>query len=164
MLSDGPLSKWQRTENTKEDVKDLISSLNRVLVRSHDQTLLEGNFEARWPALHEKLNEILAASPEVMSEFLQTDIEQLSGTKLTSESRILLKEASKDSAGAINFIRTDGGDFIMVNGKEFGGESARDQAIWRDAFYDLKRHDFFEQKSKEYFVLTTKGFRIADKL
>ena len=71
---------------------------------------------------------------------------------------------SKDSAGAINFIRTDGGDFIMVNGKEFGGESARDQAVWRDAFYDLKRHDFFEQKSKEYFVLTTKGFRIADKL
>ena len=49
MIADGPLAQSQCTEAMKEDTLALIRSLNKALANPHDEGLLVGNFESKWP-------------------------------------------------------------------------------------------------------------------
>lgn len=169
MLSDGPLGKWQCTVATKADTLALIRSLNKVLDegKRHHETLLEGNFEARWPEFEKELARILALDLGGGDAFIATEADQLAGYNLSSEARTLLLEAAQDASGIVQFIRTDEGNFVMTNRRRFGEDgNPRSKAMWRRAFDDLVRQKLLERHDSrgESFDMTAKGYEVADLL
>ena len=59
MIADGPLGQYQCTEATKPDTLHLIKSLNGALPVPHDEGLIVGNFESKWPLFEQELPRIL---------------------------------------------------------------------------------------------------------
>ena len=168
MLADGPLGKWQCTAATKEDTLSMIRSLNRALdkVKPHDEGLLEGNFEARWPEFEVELSRIRALETNAELDFVETDADQLAGKRLTSEARTLLAEATKDGNGLVLWIQSDAGVFVHTNGRTFGEGGPRDQAAWRQAVLDLRQQGLLESSDGkgEAFVVTDAGYKVAELL
>jgi hypothetical protein len=168
MLADGPLSKWQCTAANKEDTLRMISSLNRALdlPKPHDEGLLAGNYEARWPELESELARIQARDTTGGADFVETEADQLAGKKLTSEARTLLVEAVKDVSGLVLWIRSDAGVFVHTNSHTFGQGGPRDQAAWRQAVADLRQQGLLETTDGkgDAFAVTDRGYKVAELL
>ena len=168
MLSDGPLGKWQCTMATKPDTLALIRSLNKVLDegKRHHPTVLEGNFETRWPEFEKELNRILAVDIKGGDTFVATDADQLAGYNLSSDARTLLIEAAKDRHGDILRCQDSGGLHVQTNGREFVERlNPRSEAKWKKAIADLVGCGLLEAHGAgETFSVTASGYEVADLL
>lgn len=84
---------------------------------------------------------------------------------LSSEARVLLKEASQDSGGMIIHSRYIGGTGIQTNGKNFiSSNERREVAKWEQALEDLALEELVVARGHkgEMFVITNLGFQVAD--
>ncbi|WP_426129602.1 hypothetical protein [Pseudomonas sp. DWP1b1] len=84
---------------------------------------------------------------------------------LSSEAKILLKEASKDSQGHIMFIRYMGGAAVQANGKNFvEGNERREVSKWEAALAQLKDERLIADRGYkgEVFEITALGYEVAD--
>jgi hypothetical protein len=87
--------------------------------------------------------------------------------QLSTEAKILLKEASLDAAGEITKVGYMGGFAIETNGKQMNEDySPRTKAKWEAAFNELLNFELISDLGYkgEYFQLTDKGYNVADKL
>lgn len=104
---------------------------------------------------------------EVEKNNLQTEIVH-SNTKLptlTSEARILLKEASLDLHGNIMYLRVIGGTHLQTNGKNLIPTSDhREVAKWEGALRELVDANLVVERGKkgEMFELSNLGYQVAD--
>ena len=126
MIADGPLHQYQCTEATKEDTLALIRSLNKALATPHDDGLLVGNFESRWPEFEQELARILELDVAAPADFVETEADVLAGYNLSSEARTLLLEASQDTSGVLLCVRSDAGFFVHTNAQTFGDGGSQD--------------------------------------
>lgn len=91
-----------------------------------------------------------------------------SGTKLptlSSEARILLKEASQDSGGTVLRVRTLDGTSIETNSKNFTqGAEQREVAKWEYALRQLISEKLVIDAGRkgEVFEITNLGYQVAD--
>lgn len=108
MIADGPLTQFQCTEATKSDTLALIRSMNRVLATPHDEGLLCGNFESKWPEFQKELSRLLDLEVPDPADFIESDADILAGYQLSSEARTLLKKAS-EADGTVIFTSTSSG-------------------------------------------------------
>jgi hypothetical protein len=60
LVKDSPLGMFQWTESNKDDTWRLISSINNALEAKHDEGLLKGNFDSKWPRLKRALEKATA--------------------------------------------------------------------------------------------------------
>ncbi len=169
MLSDGPLGKWQCTVATKADTLALIRSLNKVLDegKRHHETLLEGNFEAKWPDFEKELNRILALDIKGGDAFIATEADQLAGYNLSSDARTLLSEAAKGPRGVVTFRRITGNLILRANDRQLAEyHNARSAARWTQAFDELFGCGLLAQSGvkDDLFDVTAKGYEVADLL
>ncbi len=78
-----PLSAFQATTNTRDDIMDMLKSINLALEKFGKKSLREGAlekiFEANWPRLKEKLDSAPTSSSTLTSS-LRTDRELLEET------------------------------------------------------------------------------------
>lgn len=84
---------------------------------------------------------------------------------LTSEARILLKEASHDPHGHILFLRVLGGTHVQVNGKDLvSSNERREIAKWEAAIEELVWKELLKGvgDKREIFELTNLGYQVAD--
>ena len=94
MIADGPLAQFQCTEATKEDTLALIRSLNKALANPHDEELLCGNFENKWPEFEQELTRILEMDVTAPADFVETEADGLAGYKLSAEARKVARHGS----------------------------------------------------------------------
>lgn len=140
------------------------SCRSRGLYESYDS---HANFRTKfYRQLQLKLNEHTLFSSEV-SGGGATPIEE-SKTKipeLSTEARVLLREASLDDHGSILYVRYIGGTDIQVNGKNVipSGER-REVAKWEQALSELVALDLVVERGQkgEFFELTNRGYQIAE--
>lgn len=84
---------------------------------------------------------------------------------LSSEARLLLKEASLDSHGNIMHMRYIGGTNIQTNSKNFiTSQERREVAKWEAALDELMANDLILDRGHkgEVFEVTNLGYQIAD--
>ena len=166
MITDGPLTQFQFTEATKEETFALIRALNKALAKSHDEGLLRGNFDAKWPEFEEELVRILALEPLSPTDFVQTEADELAGYNLSSEARTLLVAAA-DDGGYVYHCRSSFGSDIRVGEQTFNEpHNQRSEVIWEQAVKDLAEFDLLiDRKGKgQVFQITAKGYEVADTL
>lgn len=140
------------------------SCRSRGLYESYDS---HANFRTKFHRqLQLKLNQHPLFSSEV-SGGGATPIEE-SKTKipaLSTEARVLLREASLDDHGSILYVRYIGGTDIQVNGKNVipSGER-REVAKWEQALSELVALDLVVERGQkgEFFELTNRGYQIAE--
>lgn len=85
--------------------------------------------------------------------------------QLTSEARVLLKEASMDSHGTILYVRYMEGTSIQTNGKNLiSDKSPRQVAKWEAALKELVNADLVVDPGHkgEVFEVSDLGYKIAD--
>lgn len=85
--------------------------------------------------------------------------------QLSSEARILLKEASLDKNGTIMSISYLAGDDVQTNGKNLiGSQEPREVARWKSAIKELEYEELIEDRGHkgEVFKITNLGYQIAD--
>lgn len=84
---------------------------------------------------------------------------------LTSEAKILLKEASLDEHGNILNLRHMGGTLIQVGGKVLiDSDERREVAKWEGAIQELLEKELLVERGHkgEMFEITNLGYQIAD--
>jgi hypothetical protein len=84
---------------------------------------------------------------------------------LSTEARILLKQASLDQNGIVLMVRTLGGTFLQANGKNLiSSQERREIAIWEAAVTELINKELFVQRGNngEVLEITNLGYQIAD--
>jgi len=165
MIADGPLSQYQCTEATKEDTLALIRSLNKALANPHDEGLLCGNFESRWPKFELELTRILAMDVATTADFVETDADELAGYKLSSEARILLVTAASTEDGYVSYVRySEGADICAGEQLMNDPNNRRSTAQWERAINDLVAYDLLIPRGNtgEAFQMTAKGYEVAD--
>ena len=166
MITDGPLVQWQCTEATKQDTFALLRSLNKALANPHDEVLLRGNFETKWPEFEQKLTQILALEAVLPSELVQTEADELAGYPLSPEARTLLVAAAT-SDGQVLYCRSSSGCNTQA-GKQILNEphNSRSEAIWEQAIKALVAHGLLVERGHkgQVFEVTAKGYDVADAL
>ncbi len=163
MIADGPLAQYQCTEATKEETLALIRSLNKALATPHDEGLLTGNFETRWPEFETELQRILGMDVAAPADFVETEADVLAGYKLSAEARKLLVTAAA-TGGLVHYHETTGGDLICLGEQVLNDPSnRRSTAVWKKALKDLLAYDLMEGMGALVEV-TAKGYEIADLL
>lgn len=140
------------------------SCRSRGLYESYDS---HANFRTNfYRQLQLKLNEHPLFLSEI-SEVGTTPVEE-SKTKipaLSTEARILLKEASLDDHGNILYVRSIDGTNIQVNGKNvISSGERREVAKWEQALSELVALDLVVERGRkgEFFELTNRGYQIAE--
>jgi hypothetical protein len=88
------------------------------------------------------------------------------GTNLSTEAKILLKEASKDKRGIILKITVMEGRFIETNERSYGGGIGRESARWEYALKQLVEKGYVVARGSkdQVFEVTHEGFALADQL
>lgn len=85
--------------------------------------------------------------------------------ELSQESRVLLKEASRDPGGTIIHARYIGGTAIQTNGKNLiPSEERREVAKWEEALEQLTSNGLVIDRGYkgEVFEITNLGYQVAD--
>jgi len=85
--------------------------------------------------------------------------------QISDESRLLLKEASKDRNGTILHLRHLGGTDVQTNGKNFiESNERREVARWEAAIDELVENELIIERGLkgEIFEITNLGYQIAD--
>jgi len=140
-----------------------ISCQGRGLYEEYDS---HTNFKEKfYRHLQLKLNEhplFKEASSEAINEIVESQTQLPS---LSSEARILLKEASLDNHGNIIYLRHLGGANIQANGKNFiTSQEHREVARWEAALKELAVNALIIDRGHkgEVFEVTNLGYQIAD--
>lgn len=97
--------------------------------------------------------------PEVVAESTS------SLPSLTTEARVLLKEASLDPHGTILYVRYIGGTDIQTNGKNvIPSKERRDVAKWEEALQNLVDLDLLVARGHkgEMFEVSNRGYQVAE--
>ncbi len=167
MIADGPLAQYQCTEATKDDTFALIRSLNKALATPHDEGLLTGNFETRWPEFEAELKRILGMDVAAPADFVETEADVLAGYKLSAEARFLLVVAAQAEGWITQeAIRGDSCQFV-VGGKHLPSDS-RSEVFFLDALKRLRERGLVKLRQNIQFrrawQLTAKGYDVADLL
>ncbi len=166
MIADGPLAQYQCTEASKEDTLALIRSLNRVLGAPHDETLLSGNFEDKWPEYEQQLIRILEMESGDTADFVETEADILAGYKLSAAARKLLATAA-NADGQVVHTRSSSGSNTQAGGQSLNEpHNPRSEATWEQAIKDLVAYDLLTERGYEgaVFEVTAKGYEVADLL
>jgi hypothetical protein len=164
MIADGPLAQYQCTEATKDDTLALIRSLNKALATPHDDGLLCGNFENKWPEFETELNRIRGIDVAIPADFVETEADLLAGYKLSAEARTVLLQAS-NADGVVQVVPTAAAREVIAGGREVDTEgSQRSRAKWEQAVLDLVEHQLLIPRDGEMFEVTAKGYEVADLL
>lgn len=166
MIADGPLAQYQCTEATKDDTLALIRSLNKALATPHDEVLLCGNFENKWPEFEAELNRILGMDVAAPADFVETEADMLAGYKLSPESRTLLVTAATGD-GRVMHVSSRAGHQISASRQVLNEPlNPRSEAQWEQAINDLVAHDLLKDRGYkgEVFGVTGKGYEVADLL
>jgi len=100
-------------------------------------------------------------------EFESKDIVQSRTTlpSLSTEARVLLKEASKDPHGTIIYARHIGGSSVQTNGKNLTPSiERREIAKWEAALDQLRSEGLITARGHkgEVFEITNLGYQVAD--
>jgi len=168
MLADGPLGQWQCTAADQDDTWELIKSLNsNALASRHDVSVLRGNFDARWPGFEAQVRRVAESDVDAQEGFVATDADQLAGTNLSAEARTMIVEVSREPSGTLLYVRTFGGTSFQTHGVNLcPDQSPRTVARWKAAMDGLVACNILEPRGYkgEIFVLTAKGYDIADAL
>ena len=165
MIADGPLSQYQCTEANKEDTLALVKSLNKALPQPHDEGLLCGNFENKWPEFEAELERVLNMATAVPADFLETEADVLAGYKLSAEARTLLVKAAVN--GRAYYSVTSAGHNTSVGAGPLNEPlNPRSEALWEQAIRDLVKNRLLEDCGHrgEVFKVTAKGYDVADLL
>ncbi|MHB0959287.1 MAG: TIR domain-containing protein [Pirellulaceae bacterium] len=166
MIADGPFAQYQCTEATKDDTLALIRSLNKALARPHDEGLLFGNFENKWPEFEQELSRILEIESPVPADFVETEADILAGYKLSAEARkVLVMAAATD--GYVMDVRDRSGAEIRAGNVALNDPSnRRSTSIWEQAIKDLVEYDLLSGRGHkgEVFEVSAKGYEVADVL
>jgi hypothetical protein len=167
-LSGGPLGHFQATVADKADTWKLVRDINKHLQRgAHDEMLLEGNFEVKWPRLKQPLDAVLASYKDTPVHEVPESEALRAIYQLGREAISLLVEAASDRQGVIVFARTMQGTHIQTNSKELANpQDARSVALWQGAIRQLLHHGLLENRGSkgEVFGVTAEGYRVADEL
>lgn len=166
MIADGPLSQYQCTQATKDDTLALIRSLNKALSNPHDDGLLCGNFEDKWPDCERALNRILATEPADAAGFTATDADMLAGYNLSSEARTMLLAAA-DGDGTVTYSRSSHGTDITAGQQLLNDpNNRRSIATWERAINDLVACALAVPRGSGDFLfeVTAKGYDVAEVL
>lgn len=160
LVKDSPIGLFQWTEANKDDTWKLIKSINEQLRTKHDEKLLKGNFDTKWP----KLKRVLDKATESLAQIEEaiTEVELPIQDRLSTDAKELLLAAAKDQGGRIFDVRHDGGRMIRTNGRNFTDpHSPRLEAQWLEAIEELLGHNLIRNDRGGYSV-TNSGFEIAD--
>lgn len=97
-----PLKQFQLTTFDKEDILDLLKTINRKCENSITTSLLEEIFETRWPSFEKELKSIIENTPDEISlhqkiEMLQNElkIEKCKNKNLSEKNKKLADEIKK---------------------------------------------------------------------
>lgn len=94
----GPLAQFQATHFSKEDIKNLMVSINRSAINSPlDDVRLQSSFDKWWPDLQEALNHAIATTSGPMS-FQKSRSEQELLEELVQNSRTTVRMLSDQEA------------------------------------------------------------------
>ena len=163
-VKDTPLGRFQWTEASKAETWKLIRSINQGLDPVHSETLLEGNFNRKWPKLKRQIDRVLETLTPVADEVIEVEpsVEQ----QLTEDARHLLVEASLDQLGRIVYFSSMDGTTLGTNGKNMvnEGDSQRVEARWKAALNELVDFGLVEdiRYEGEIFEVSRKGYEVAD--
>jgi len=163
-VRDTPLGQFQCTLANKEDTFRLIRSINQALgEKGHDEQLLEGNFNNRWPKLKGRLDQVRRDLPPVVATVVEVEppIEQ----RVSEEARLLLVAATQDPHGMILKLVDSAGTHIVTNSKNLvEDQSPRCVTRWKAALRELISFGLVEQQGYKgrTFELTKLGFEVAD--
>ena len=151
-----------RLDNTTQRRQELAQRLEAArcpVNRDGTDWHTAGDFEAALASTNHE-------SPETTK-----DVEQHPPTvrvpALSGEAKELLLEAINDQSRAILKTNTFGGPVIQTNQKSFGTTGdARTEARWEGAIRELVDHELIKDQTgdNQYFLVTDKGFKIADLL
>lgn len=163
MIADGPLAQYQCTEATKEDTLELVRSLNKALATPHDEGLLDGNFEAKWPEYENELRRILdTESSAAPADFVETEADILAGYRLSAEARKLLISA----AGGSGYVTLASGGIIKAGEEVLSLHNHRSIALWKQAINDLLQYGLLscDDRQGSLFGVSGKGYQVVDLL
>ena len=166
MISDGPLSQFQCTEATKEETLGLINSLNKLLPQPHNETMIAGNFESKWPEFKLELDRILSMEAAAPADFVESEADLLAGYQLSAEARKLLLTAATGD-GMVIYSRSSAGFNTQAAGQVLNEpKNRRSEAIWEQAAIDLATCGLIKDLGYkgEVFQVTAKGYEVADSL
>lgn len=166
MIADGPLAQFQCTEATKGDTLSLIRSMNRALATPHDEGLLSGNFESRWPEFEQEITQILEMEVAGPAEFVESEADILAGFQLSSEARKLLVTAAQGD-GMVLHTSTSAGRNTQAGGQVLNEpHNRRSEAIWEQAINDLVDCGLLTERGYkgEVFEVSAKGYEVAEAL
>lgn len=166
MIADGPLAQYQCTEATRADTLALIRSLNKALANPHDDGLLTGNFDSKWPEFEQELTRVSELDVAAPADFVETDADVLAGYRLSAESRKLLVTAAA-SDGQVSYCRSSDGCNTQASDQILNEpRNARSEAIWEQAIRDLVSCGLLKERGCEgkFFEVTAKGYDVAEAL
>jgi len=159
-LAGTPLGHYQVTVFDKDDTWLLIRALNALLATPHQEDVLRGNFDARWPSLQSRLAQVVASASK-------KPIREPAEPELSEEARHILLEVAKDPRGTLLMVKTNLGFHLQAHGQQLvDGNDARVEAAYREAVNDLMSRRLLETRDRngEVFTLTKRGWRMSDEL
>jgi TIR domain len=165
-LTSGPLGQFQWTIAEKADTWKLVRDINRHLQSgAHNELLLQGNFDQKWPQLKKMLDAVLA-------EYKDAPVREVPSSEslryqLSPEAIQILLEAAADPDGSVLMVRTFEGLHVQAGRKPLATlRDGRSTAIWQGAVRQLLQNRLLEGRGKkgEVFSVTAEGYRVADEL
>lgn len=104
------------------------------------------------------LSSLLVDSASIATEPVTPD--------LTEEAKVLLLAAASSSDGFVIAMRMHGGFVIRTNNETFGGDTAREQALWEGALNELVARGYIVGRGTrgESFQVTANGYGLVDRL
>ncbi len=86
-------------------------------------------------------------------------------SKLSTEAKMLLKEAAASSDGFITHLHISGGEVIQTNSRNMLPDNrARTIAFWMGGLNELLSRRYINTTGGETFTVTNEGYTVADKL
>lgn len=159
------LYQWTEADNKKETLK-LVLSLHDLLNTKHDPTILEGNFNSKWPQLKRKLEKVAEGFQEVKAEVTRT--EPPLSQQLSDEAKRLLSAACGESRqrGKLGYARART-SVIWAGEQEMNTPGdPRSEALWKSALDELWKHVLVVpiKPLGEVYEVTRKGWDVYDQL
>lgn len=162
-IKDVPRAGWVKADEVEQqmvaledrswvnDIQCRLEDIKKTVIEHIDQTRIE------WKEI----------SVEDIEKMFDEPKKEIVVPTLSTEEKILLKEAAMDRAGQILVISDLSGTAIQTNGKTLNQDlMGKSLAIWKDALYmliDKKMVDEVGSKH-EIFQLTKTGYDVAEQL
>lgn len=131
-----PLKQFQLTAFDKEDILDLLKTINKKCENTIEASLLEEIFETRWPSFEKEFKSIIENTPDEISlhqkiEMLQNELEtEKNKNKKLSEKNKKLDNEIKKYRGNDKAIRI--AEFILPPGPAYSPEPSVKEITIKD--------------------------------